>query len=90
MTTRKGELLPSGYTAAWGQQTQATQAKVSGRRGGLRSAAKRRKARAASTTHSTKRKARRASAGRSKRGKLVKGSAAAKAWGRKMRRARKR
>lgn len=73
---------------AWGQQTLAARALAAGwgRVGGKRSARKRRKARAASSTR-TRRKARRKT-GR-KVARLVKGSRAAKAYMAKIRRKRR-
>jgi hypothetical protein len=75
-------------SVAWGQQTLAARAmvaKASGRRGGLRSA-RRRKRKAAKS--SAPRRKRRASSGRG-RARLVKGSAAAKRYMAKIRRKRR-
>jgi hypothetical protein len=75
-------------STAWGQQTLAAQtlaAKASGRRGGMRSARKRRKARA---SVSAPRKRRSKARTRSK-ARLVKGSAAAKRYMASIRRKRR-
>jgi hypothetical protein len=75
--------------AAWGQQTAASQhlaAKASGRRGGLRGARKRRKARAKVASAPRRR---RKTATRRVKARLVKGSAAAKRYMAKIRRKRK-
>lgn len=84
--------MPSGITAAFGQQTAATQAKMSGRKGGLASAGKRSKRRASASKKrgTSSPSKRRASAKRANGCKLRKGSAAAKAWGAKMKRLRNR
>ena len=74
--------------AAWGQQTLASQhlaAKASGRRGGIRSARKRRKARA-SVAAPRKRRSR---ARTRVKARLVKGSAAAKRYMASIRRKRR-
>ena len=83
-----GVLLPTGLTAALGQQTPTARvalAKRAGRMGGRRSARRRKKAAAAAAP---RRRRRRKSGGGFKI--LKKGSAAAKAWGRKMAAARRR
>lgn len=74
---------------AWGQQTPAAQmmaAKRSGRVGGMRSARKRRKARAAAPTRGP---ARRRVARKRGKARLVKGSAAAKRYMASIRRKRR-
>lgn len=82
-------VIPPGGFAGFGQQTPATQAMFqrSGRIGGKRSAAKRRrKAKVASGTRTK----RRASAKRKRTARLVKGSAAAKRYMASIRRKRRR
>lgn len=77
-------ITPTGITAAFGQSTPAMQAKIGGARGTARRSPRRRAKAARSSAPRKRAKAARSS------GKLKKGSAAAKAWGRKMKRLRKR
>jgi len=75
-------------SVAWGQQTAAAQhmaAKATGRRGGMRSATKRRKAR----TKTVRVRARKRSGTKRGKARLVKGSAAAKRYMASIRRKRK-
>jgi len=82
--TMKRIPLPSGITAAFGQQTAATQEKMS--QGGRRKAAGARRPRPAGPV---KRRSGGKKRARAAGGRLKKGSAAAKRWGAKMRRLRK-
>jgi len=87
----KSGIMPSGITAAWGQQTAATNAKVGGARPARRSKSSR--ARRVAPAGPIKRRRNGAAKRRAARGgggRLRKGSAAAKKWGAKMRRLRKR
>jgi len=79
-------IVPPGGFAGFAQQTAATQAMFqrAGRKGGKRSATKRRKTRAAAAP-----KRKRATKKRAGKARLVKGSRAAKAYMAKIRRKRK-
>lgn len=87
----KSGIMPSGITAAFGQQTAAAQAKMSQGRS-IRRNGKAKRARRAAPAGPVKRRngSKRRAARRNGRARLVKGSAAAKRWGAKMRRLRKR
>lgn len=82
-------IVPPGGFAGFAQQTPATQAlfQRAGRKGGLRSARKRR---SKAKTKTTRRKSVRKRAVRAKKARLVKGSAAAKRYMASIRRKRKR
>lgn len=92
MALHKGGPIPLAISAAFGQSTPAMQAKISGARGGRRSAASRAQSR--SRISKSSRKKRTSSKKRSRAGSaarvLKKGSAAAKKWGKKMAALRKR
>jgi len=84
--------MPSGITAAWGQQTAATNAKMGQARPARRSKSSR--SRTVRPAGPIKRRRNgnggaKKRAGRRGRGPMRKGSPAAKAWGRRMRRLRK-
>lgn len=81
-------IVPPGGFAGFAQQTAATQAMFqrAGRKGGKRSAAKRKRAKVASGTRTKRRK----SAKRKRTARLVKGSAAAKRYMASIRKRRKR
>lgn len=81
-------IVPPGGFAGFAQQTAATQAlfQRAGRKGGKRSAAKRKRAKVASGTRTKRRK----QAKRKRTARLVKGSAAAKRYMASIRKRRKR
>jgi len=87
----KQGIMPSGITTAFGQQTAASQARMS--QGRSRPAGKARRARGytrpAGPVKRRKNGSAKKRAARGGGGRLRKGSPAAKAWGRRMRRLRK-
>jgi hypothetical protein len=86
----KSGIMPSGITAAWGQQTAATNAKVGGARPARSKSSRARRVAPAGPIKRRRNGTAKRRAARAGGGRLRKGSAAAKKWGAKMRRLRKR